>query len=138
MGRARAYELLGDGQSALTAINEAVVKHSWFAPALVDKARLSLAYLEWPDVLDCVTRLQQLDAQNVFAIAYRGVLPPEQIQVILAGYSCMLRATCLHRLEHMHTATNSRDCYHSLTSHVHVQRCTHLPLAATPLPLRNT
>jgi hypothetical protein len=72
LGQARIAEVRGDYDTALLLVNEVHVKHDWFAPALIEKARLSLAVHGWPEVMDTVVILQQADATNVFALAYNG------------------------------------------------------------------
>jgi len=72
LGRARVAEMRGDMTAALDAVNEVHVRHSWFAPALMDKLRVALPVHGWPEVMDAAAQLQQLDANNVMVFAYTG------------------------------------------------------------------
>jgi hypothetical protein len=74
LGRARVAELRGDAAYALATVTEAHVKHAWFAPALMEKARLALSAQGWPAALEAASALQQADAANVLAFALRGAL----------------------------------------------------------------
>jgi acetoacetate decarboxylase len=81
MGMARICELQNEYSTALQTINELHVKHSWFAPAVMEKARLSLVVHGWPEAMVCVAQLQQLDAKNVMASAYLGLPPLPSVAV---------------------------------------------------------
>ena len=80
LGRARLAELRHEPRRALAALNEAVVKHAWFAPAFAEKARLALAVHGWPEALEATAQLQQMDAQNVDAFALLGALELSLLQ----------------------------------------------------------
>lgn len=72
---ARIEDSQGDLSAALKTVNEVHVKHSWFAPALMEKMQLSLAVHGWKEAMECVSQLQQMDANNVLAFAYHGAVP---------------------------------------------------------------
>lgn len=76
LGLARVIESQGDLHDALRTINELHVKHSWFAPALMEKARLSLAVHGWQEAMETISQLQQVDRNNVIAYTFRGKLFP--------------------------------------------------------------
>eukprot|EP00892_Ulva_mutabilis_P009788 jgi/Ulvmu1/7181/UM034_0090.1 len=73
MGIARIEEKEGDLPAALKTINEVHVKHSWFAPALMEKMHLSLSVHGWKETMECVASLQQKDATNAMAFAYHVI-----------------------------------------------------------------
>jgi hypothetical protein len=78
---------------ALEGVNEVHVKYSWFAPALMEKARFALMLFEWPDVLESVAKLQQMDGNNAMVFAYRSAaLPP----LPLVRISLMVVYLCCH------------------------------------------
>jgi hypothetical protein len=79
LGQAKISEARGDFDSALLLVNEVHVKHSWFAPALIEKARLSLTVHGWAETMDTVAMLQQADSTNIFAFAYNGVHAPAHL-----------------------------------------------------------
>lgn len=79
-----------DLAAALKTVNEVHVKHSWFAPALMEKVQLSLAVHGWKEAMECVAQLQQMDANNVLAFAYHGAF---QINLIL----CSISRLCLRQ-----------------------------------------
>jgi len=74
MGVARIEARQGDFAAALQTVNEVHVKHTWFAPALMEKMHLSLVVHGWKETMECVAQLQQKDANNVLAYAYHGAL----------------------------------------------------------------
>lgn len=76
LGRARVAELRGDLLAALDTMQEAHVKHAWFAPALIDTARLGLAVHGWQSCMEAVAKLQQLDGSNAVAFAYHSAPAP--------------------------------------------------------------
>lgn len=44
----------------------------WAVPVLMELARLTLAQCDWDTVTEVVSRLQEVDSNNVMAIAYTG------------------------------------------------------------------
>ena len=74
LGLASVIEAQGDLHDALRTINELHVKHSWFAPALMEKARLSLAVHGWHEAMETVSQLQQVDTNNVIAYTFHGTI----------------------------------------------------------------
>jgi hypothetical protein len=82
LGMARVTEAQGDLHDALRTINELHVKHSWFAPALMEKARLSLAVHGWQEAMETVSQLQQVDTNNVIAYTFHGNVLPHSCPVV--------------------------------------------------------
>lgn len=93
MGMAQIEGSQGDLSAALKTVNEVHVKHSWFAPALMEKMQLSLAVHGWKEAMECVAQLQQVDANNVLAFAFHGIVP--NLVHVLRPAKVILRA-CVH------------------------------------------
>ena len=90
LGLARVIEAQGDLHDALRTINELHVKHSWFAPALMEKARLSLAVHGWQEAMATVSQLQQVDTNNVIAYTFHGTFSRPRV--------CLAHETATHLL----------------------------------------
>ncbi|KAL6760145.1 intraflagellar transport protein [Haematococcus lacustris] len=73
LGKARALELKDNLGAALDVLTEATVRFAWFVPAAVEKARLLLAVGDWEQFSEAVARVQQLEPQNIMALAWQAL-----------------------------------------------------------------
>lgn len=77
----------------------------WAVPVLMELARLTLAQCDWDTVAEVVSRLQEVDSNNVMAIAYTGrcifIAPSAVLHHPLdhlLPVACVLRAWVVIRL----------------------------------------
>lgn len=73
MGRAKYYESVGQFTKALDNLNQAVVLHGWFLPALSEKAKTLLIMGDWEQALETAQRVlneneYEIDALNIFIL----------------------------------------------------------------------
>jgi hypothetical protein len=61
-----------DVRAAWELLSEAAVRLPWAVPVLMELARLTLAQQDWEGLADVISRLQQVDDNNLAALAYTG------------------------------------------------------------------
>jgi hypothetical protein len=74
LGKARALEALQEQRGAWELLSEASIRLPWAVPLHMELARLTLAQQDWGTLAEVVARLQQVDGNNIMALAYQGVL----------------------------------------------------------------
>jgi len=68
LGLTRYFQIRNQLPKALEAINQVIVRHGWFSPALLTKARLLLSMSEWTEAKTTCERCLEEDAENVEAL----------------------------------------------------------------------
>lgn len=63
-----------DIRAAWELLLEAAVRLPWAVPVLMELARLTLAQQDWDGLADVISRLQQVDGNNITALAHAGEL----------------------------------------------------------------
>merc|ERR1712003_500680 len=68
MGKAKVLEGKRQWQQALDCLNKVVVTHSWYLPALVEKAKTLMMTADWDQALESAGRIQQQEPNNIEAL----------------------------------------------------------------------
>eukprot|EP00406_Dinophysis_acuminata_P039023 CAMPEP_0179375406 /NCGR_PEP_ID=MMETSP0797-20121207/87788_1 /TAXON_ID=47934 /ORGANISM="Dinophysis acuminata, Strain DAEP01" /LENGTH=1226 /DNA_ID=CAMNT_0021091415 /DNA_START=14 /DNA_END=3695 /DNA_ORIENTATION=- len=68
MGKAKVLEGKRQWQPALDCLNKVIVMHSWYLPALIEKAKTLMMTADWDQALESAGRIQQQEPNNIEAL----------------------------------------------------------------------
>merc|ERR1719506_1669284 len=73
MGKARYHEMHSNGKKALEALDLAVVQHSWYMPALLEKAKNLVQQGDWDQSNEVSSRVLSNDKYNISALTNKAL-----------------------------------------------------------------
>jgi tetratricopeptide repeat protein 21B len=68
MGKAKVLEGKRQWAQSLDCLNKVIVMHSWYLPALIEKAKTLMMTADWDQALESAGRIQQQDPNNIEAL----------------------------------------------------------------------